>query len=73
MNHLSRALMHTIRGSCGYFGAARLGELCQEIENLARSGSLERASDLTVAVNQEYEKVRAELLAAAEKANPWSR
>lgn len=54
---------HDLNGSCSNMGAARLRELCRELEKLAYSNSLPSASQMLALVEEEYARVRAELLA----------
>jgi two-component system, sensor histidine kinase and response regulator len=58
---------HSLKGSCSNLGASRLRELCQQIENHGRSGSLEEISKLLESVDQEFGRVNDELLAVLEE------
>jgi CheY-like chemotaxis protein/HPt (histidine-containing phosphotransfer) domain-containing protein len=55
---------HKLKGSCSNLGAARLRDLCQQLEKLGRNGSLQSAPELLASVEEEYSRVRAELVAA---------
>jgi two-component system sensor histidine kinase/response regulator len=58
---------HKLKGSCSNLGAARLRELCQQLENLGRDGSLQTAPELLASAEQEFSRVRAELVAALDR------
>jgi two-component system, sensor histidine kinase and response regulator len=60
------AAAQNLKGSCSNLGASRLRELCQQIENLGRSGSLGEISELLESVDQEFGRVNNELLAVLE-------
>jgi two-component system, sensor histidine kinase and response regulator len=55
---------HSLRGSCSNLGASRLRDLCQQIENHGRSGSLDEVCKLLQSVDQEFGRVTSELVAA---------
>ncbi|HET9377171.1 MAG TPA: response regulator [Chthoniobacterales bacterium] len=55
---------HKLKGSCGNLGAARLRDLCQQLEKLGRDGSLQTAPELLASVEDEFGRVRTELVAA---------
>jgi two-component system, sensor histidine kinase and response regulator len=55
---------HKLKGSCGNLGAARLRDLCQQLEKLGREGSLQAAPELLASVEDEFGRVRTELVAA---------
>jgi HPt (histidine-containing phosphotransfer) domain-containing protein len=65
------AMAHAIKGSCGHFGAARLMELCRDLEERARR---ESGGDIEIAIFTmvaETERVRAALEAyRSEHARP---
>ena len=65
------AMAHAIKGSCGHFGAARLMELCRDLEERARR---ESGGDIEIAIFTmvaETEQVRAALEAyKSEHARP---
>jgi HPt (histidine-containing phosphotransfer) domain-containing protein len=65
------ATAHAIKGSCGHFGAARLMELCRDLEDRARR---ESGGDIEIAIFTmvaETERVRAALEAyKSEHARP---
>ena len=46
------------------FGATRLAALCQELEAMARAGSLAGAGELVALVDEEYARVADALQAA---------
>jgi CheY-like chemotaxis protein len=56
-----RAAAHTIKSSAKDFGAARLAELCQTLEDMGKAGALAGAADLAAQVQAEYQQVRAAL------------
>ena len=58
---------HKLKGSCSNLGAARLRDLCQQLEKLGRSGSLQSAPELLALVEEEFSRVRAELVAALDR------
>jgi len=49
---------HSLKGSCSNFGAERMRAACQTLETIARDGSLEKAADALVAIEQEFGYVR---------------
>jgi two-component system sensor histidine kinase/response regulator len=59
---------HTLRGSCGNFGAGRLTALCQQIEHVAHNGNLEGAADLIRLAEKELDRLL-DALNAYRKAN----
>ena len=61
------AAAHSLKGSCSNLGASRLRELCQQIETQGRSGSLEGTSNLLDSVDQEFVRVKKELLPLREE------
>jgi HPt (histidine-containing phosphotransfer) domain-containing protein len=48
-------------------GAARLRDLCQQLEKLGRDGSLQNAPELLAAAEEEFARVRTELVAALDR------
>jgi signal transduction histidine kinase/CheY-like chemotaxis protein len=48
---------HSLKGSSGNFGAARMQALCADIERLARAGQTEALGPLVVQLDVEYERV----------------
>jgi histidine phosphotransfer protein HptB len=55
------ATAHAIKGSCGHFGAARLMELSQEIEDRARREQIDGLQTALDSMVAEAERVRAAL------------
>ncbi len=49
---------HTIKGSARNLGATRLGEICFQLEEMGRSGALDRAEELLHSLDAEYEQVK---------------
>lgn len=49
---------HTLKGSCGQFGAKELVELCRQMENMGRSGSIAQADALLAAIRRETERLK---------------
>ena len=49
------------------FGASRLAELCQELEEMAKAGSLAGAAELLARIDGEYPRVAGALQAADEE------
>ena len=58
---------HSLRGSCGNFGAVHLRELCKRLEDVGRGESLRAAPELFESVEEEFGRVRAELLSYLER------
>ena len=56
---------HSLKGSCSNLGASSLRDLCQQIEEHGRSGTLEEVFKLLESVDQEFGRVKRELLAAS--------
>jgi two-component system, sensor histidine kinase and response regulator len=48
---------HGLRGSAANLGAVRLSKLCEELEELGRSGTLAGTGDLMARIEEEYELV----------------
>jgi two-component system sensor histidine kinase/response regulator len=57
---------HKLKGSCGNLGAMRLRDLCQRLEKLGRDGTLQAAPELLASIEEEFGRVRTELVAALE-------
>ena len=53
---------HILKGSCSNEGADRLRGLCQQLEKLGTSGSLQLGSGVLAAMKEEFVRVRTELL-----------
>jgi two-component system, sensor histidine kinase and response regulator len=63
-NHSSPGIAraaHTLKGSCSNFGASRMREACQTLEDAAGAGSLERAGPMIGSIEKEFACVRAAL------------
>ena len=58
---------HSLKGSCSNLGASGLRDLCQQIENHGRSGSLDEVFKLLESVDLEFARVKSELLTATEE------
>lgn len=58
---------HRLRGSCSNFGAVQLRELCKRLEDVGRAESLQAAPELLESVEEEFGRVRAELLSYLER------
>ena len=56
-----RLAAHTIKSSSYDFGATTLAELCQELENMGKAGTLDGAAELVTQAEAEYGKVRVAL------------
>ena len=56
-----RAAAHTIKSSSNDFGATRLAELCQRLEDMGKAGALDGAAELTAEALDEYQLVVAAL------------
>jgi CheY-like chemotaxis protein/HPt (histidine-containing phosphotransfer) domain-containing protein len=56
-----RMAAHTIKSSSNDFGATALAELCRELEEMGKNGTLEGAAELTAQAEAEYERVQAAL------------
>src|SRR5438034_175749 len=59
-----RRAAHTLKSNGRVFGATRLAALCQELEAMARAGSLAGAGELVALVDEEYARVADALQAA---------
>lgn len=53
-----RAAAHTIKSSSQDFGATRLAELCQTLENMGKASRLTGAAELAAQVEAEYRQVK---------------
>jgi histidine phosphotransfer protein HptB len=58
---------HSLKGSCSNLGASSLRDLCQQIEKHGRSGTLDEVFKLLESVDQEFGRVKRELLADSEE------
>jgi CheY-like chemotaxis protein/HPt (histidine-containing phosphotransfer) domain-containing protein len=56
-----RTAAHSLKSSSKDFGASRLAELCQTLEDMAKAGVLEDAAELATQVEIEYKQVKAAL------------
>jgi HPt (histidine-containing phosphotransfer) domain-containing protein len=56
-----RTAAHTIKSSSNDFGATRLAELCQRLQEMGKASALEGAAELAAQVEAEYEPVKAAL------------
>jgi PAS domain S-box-containing protein len=59
-----RRAAHTLKSNARVFGARGLAELCQELEETAKAGSLDGAGELLARIDEEYARVAAALRAA---------
>lgn len=59
---LTERAAHTLKANGLTFGAVRLGELCKELEVVARTGDVEDAKPLAELVAAEWERVRPALV-----------
>lgn len=50
-------LAHTLKGSCGNFGAETMQARCRDLEMLGRGGQLDGASELIDQIELEYGRV----------------
>jgi len=57
---------HKLKGSCGNLGATRLRDICQRLEKVGRDGTLQAAPELLASIEEEFGRVRTELVAALE-------
>jgi CheY-like chemotaxis protein len=55
---------HKLKGGCSNLGATRLRDLFQRLEKLGRDGSLQTVPELLAAAEEEFSRVRTELLIA---------
>ena len=65
-----RTAAHTLKSSGNDFGATRLAELCQTLEEMGKAGTLESATELAAQVEAEYEPVKAALEEIRIEENP---
>jgi CheY-like chemotaxis protein len=61
-------LAHSTRGASANVGASMMATLCARIEQLAKQGDAAACSALTAVVDGEFERVKAALLAALDRA-----
>jgi PAS domain S-box-containing protein len=54
-------IAHTIKGSCGIFGAHPMEALCVKLEQLGRQGTSHGAREVINAIEREFDNVRATL------------
>jgi CheY-like chemotaxis protein len=59
-----RRAAHTLKSNARVFGASTLAELCQELEGLAKAGSVAGTAELLAQIDGEYARVAAALQAA---------
>jgi two-component system, sensor histidine kinase and response regulator len=52
---------HSLKGSCGNFGASAMWEACQRLEKLAGTGTVSGAPELLSQIESEFARVRAAL------------
>jgi HPt (histidine-containing phosphotransfer) domain-containing protein len=57
---------HTLKGSSGNMGAARMSAICAELQEVGASGDIERAPGLLGELEEEYGRVRPALEAEME-------
>lgn len=53
-----KELAHTLKGSCASMGIVGLAGICQQIENMGKSGDLSQAPDQLEFARAEYEQVK---------------
>ena len=53
-----KELAHTLKGSCASMGIVGLAGICQEIENMGKSGDLSEAPERLEFARAEYEQVK---------------
>jgi len=58
-----RRAAHTLKSNGRVFGATKLAELCQELEAIARTGTLAGAVELVTRIDEEYTRVAGALQA----------
>ncbi len=54
-------ISHTLKGSSGNMGAARMAEICAQLQDAGASGDLGRSSELLERLEAEFERVRVAL------------
>jgi CheY-like chemotaxis protein len=64
--------VHALKGGCGIVGATRMTALCEIIEELGRTGSVEGTPVLITALDEEFGRVR-RALQAEKSAGPEAR
>ena len=52
---------HALKGSCRQLGAAPLGDVCESLEVMGRSGDLDRAAQTLAEAHREFARLRAVL------------
>jgi len=57
-----RRIAHGLKGACSNFGAARLAELCAQLEARGREGAIVGADGEVRVLEGEYQRLRVELL-----------
>jgi PAS domain S-box-containing protein len=62
-----RRAAHTLKSNGRLFGATTLAELCQELEAMAKAGSLAGAAELVARIDEEYARVADALQAAGQE------
>jgi CheY-like chemotaxis protein len=62
-----RRAAHTLKSNGRLFGATTLAELCQELEAMAKAGSLAGAAELVARIDEEYARVADALQAARQE------
>ena len=55
--------VHSIKGASSNFGADDLHNLCAEVETMGRAGKMTETGDKVRAIHEEFDRVRAALLA----------
>ncbi len=65
--HAVERIAHTLKGSSGNMGAARMTAICSELEDVGASSALYRAPELVKRLEEEFERVRATLKAKIAK------
>ena len=55
--------VHSIKGASSNFGADDLHDLCAEVEGMGRAGKMTESDDKVRAIHEEFDRVRAALLA----------
>jgi HPt (histidine-containing phosphotransfer) domain-containing protein len=53
-----KELAHTLKGSCASMGIVGLASICQQIENMGKSGDLSQAPEQLDFARAEYEQVK---------------
>ncbi len=57
---------HGLKGSCAIIGATRMQQVCLELEQLGRSGTLDGAADRIATLDVEFERARRALAREAD-------